>query len=44
VRGMEVDKVRQLVARHTEHRALGLLGEERINVLRLNLDLEQAQK
>ena len=43
-RGMEVDKVRQLVARHTEHRALGLLGEDRVNVVTLNLELEQVQK
>jgi potassium-transporting ATPase KdpC subunit len=39
-RGMDKKTVRQLVARHTEGRTLGLLGEPRVNVVELNLDLD----
>lgn len=39
-RGLDVQAVRQLVARHTEGRTLGLLGEPRVSVVELNLDLD----
>jgi len=32
--------LRRIVARHTQPRQLGLLGEPRVNVLELNLDLD----
>ncbi len=32
--------VRQAIARHTEYRTFGVLGEARVNVLALNLDLD----
>jgi K+-transporting ATPase ATPase C chain len=41
VRGLSEDTVRQLVARYTEGRTFGLLGEPRVHVLRLNLALDQ---
>jgi len=39
-RGLYVETVRQAVARHTDGRTLGLLGEPRVNVVELNLDLD----
>ncbi len=39
-RGMSESAVRSLVAKHTAGRTLGLLGEPRVNVLELNLDLD----
>jgi len=41
-RGLSPDDLRRLVARHTEGRQLGFLGEPRVNVLELNLDLDAA--
>ena len=40
-RGTTVDKLRPLLAKHTEGRQFGFLGEARVNVLELNLDLDQ---
>lgn len=39
-RDLPEDKVRQLVLRATEERTLGVLGEPRVNVLRLNMALD----
>jgi K+-transporting ATPase ATPase C chain len=39
-RGLAPDAVRAAIARHTAGRQLGLLGEPRVNVLALNLDLD----
>jgi K+-transporting ATPase ATPase C chain len=39
-RGMSVDQVRALVAKHTSQPLLGFLGAATVNVLELNLDLD----
>ncbi len=41
VRGLGADAVKSLIERHTEGRLFGVLGEARVNVLQLNLDLDQ---
>jgi K+-transporting ATPase ATPase C chain len=39
-RGLPEERVRALVAEHTQGREFGLLGEPRVDVLRLNLALD----
>jgi len=43
-RGLSPDAVRQLVAQGTKGRTFGVLGEARVNVLKLNLALDAASK
>jgi potassium-transporting ATPase KdpC subunit len=40
-RGMTIDQLRAVVAKHTEARMFHVLGEARVNVLELNLDLDE---
>jgi K+-transporting ATPase ATPase C chain len=40
-RGRSAAEVREVVARHVEGRAFGILGQPRVNVLALNLDLDR---
>jgi len=39
-RGLSVEKVKGLIAQHTEQRQWGIFGEPRVNVLQLNLALD----
>jgi potassium-transporting ATPase KdpC subunit len=43
-RGLPPERVRALVAAHTEGRTFGVLGEPRVNVLELNLALDALQR
>ncbi|HTB97931.1 MAG TPA: potassium-transporting ATPase subunit KdpC [Terracidiphilus sp.] len=43
-RGLSEDQVHQLIHQHITGRQLGLLGEPRVNVLELNLDLDRLAK
>jgi K+-transporting ATPase ATPase C chain len=36
-----VDQIRTLITSHTEGRDLGFLGEPRVNVLQINLELDR---
>jgi K+-transporting ATPase ATPase C chain len=40
-RGLPEDAVRQIVQKHTEERWMGILGERRVSVLLLNLELDE---
>jgi potassium-transporting ATPase KdpC subunit len=40
-RGASVEELRALVVKHTETRQFGVLGEARVNVLELNLELNE---
>src|SRR5215831_14188552 len=42
-RSLPEDRVRELVQAHTEGRQLGILGEPRVDVLTLNLDLDNTR-
>jgi K+-transporting ATPase ATPase C chain len=44
VRGLTAEQVRGLVNANTEGRTLGVLGEPRVNVLKLNIALDRASK
>lgn len=41
VRNLSEDKIKSLVAEHTEHPLLGMFGPSRINVLKINIALDQ---
>jgi potassium-transporting ATPase KdpC subunit len=43
-RGLAPDDLRALVAQHTELPMFGVLGEKRVNVLQLNLDLDRVAR
>jgi len=43
-RAIAEDRIRQLIQQHIAKRQLGFLGEPRVNVLELNLDLDQLTK
>lgn len=40
-RGASEQQIREIIQRHTEGRQFGLLGEPRVNVLEVNLELDQ---
>jgi K+-transporting ATPase ATPase C chain len=43
-RGIREDRIHDLIDQHIAQRQLGVLGEPRVNVLTLNLDLDQLSK
>ena len=40
MRGIELERVQELIEENTDGRALGFLGEPGVNVLELNLDID----
>jgi potassium-transporting ATPase KdpC subunit len=43
-RGIREDRIHELIDQHIDQRQLGILGEPRVNVLDLNLDLDKLSK
>ncbi|MGB7436544.1 MAG: potassium-transporting ATPase subunit C, partial [Candidatus Acidiferrum sp.] len=43
-RSMTVEEIQKIVAKHTLPRDFGILGERRVNVLELNLELDASVK
>ncbi|HSM78372.1 MAG TPA: potassium-transporting ATPase subunit C, partial [Bryobacteraceae bacterium] len=41
VRGIAPEHIREVIAEHTIGRTLGFMGEPRVNVLEVNLDLDR---
>ena len=41
--GLSDEQVQRMVAAHTQHAALGFIGEDRVNVTELNVALETAE-
>lgn len=44
VRALSESRIREVVSRFTENRQIGLLGEPRVNVLLLNLELDKIKR
>ena len=44
VRKLDAPRLRQIIAQHTEGRDLGVFGEPRVNVLKLNLALDELRQ
>ena len=40
--GLSEEKVKEIVEGNTEHKFLGIFGEERVNVLKCNLEVARA--
>ena len=40
-RGLPADQIRELVQAHVQGRTLGFIGEEKVNVLELNVALDE---